>query len=168
MLKVYKGTDKDMKCRGMQYELGKKEITDDAIRCGSKGFHSCERPLDVFDYYAPANSRYFEAEADGKIDKCNEDSKIASSELTLKGEIGIAGLVKAHIEYTKKHCTMENTDPNMATAGDYGAATAGSSGAAQQAAPARLQQATTARLRPKANRQLAKTALLLREAITCA
>ena len=25
ILKVYKGTDKDMKCRGMQYEIGKTE-----------------------------------------------------------------------------------------------------------------------------------------------
>ena len=130
MLKVYKGTDKDMKCRGMQYEIGKKVVDDGAIRCGSKGFHSCEAPLDVFGYYAPANNRFFEAEADGKIDRCDDDSKIASSELTLKAEIGIAGLVKAHIEYTKQRCTMENTDPKMATAGSYGAATAGSYGAA--------------------------------------
>ncbi len=130
VLKVYKGTDKNMQCRGMQYELGKKVVSDDAVRCGNKGFHSCERPLDVLCYYSPANSRYFEAEADGKIDKCNGDSKIASSELTLKAEIGIAGLIKAHIECTKQHCTMENTDPKMATAGSRGAATAGSYGAA--------------------------------------
>lgn len=45
MVEVFKGTDKDMKCRGMQYELGKKVVSDDAIRCGSKGFHSCEAPL---------------------------------------------------------------------------------------------------------------------------
>ena len=138
VLKVFKGTDKDMKCRGMQYELGKKVVSDDAVRCGSKGFHSCESPLNVFSYYPPANNRFFEAEADGKIDRCDDDSKIASSELTLKAEIGIVGLVKAHIEYTKQRCTMENTDPKMATAGfrgaatagDYGAATAGDSGAA--------------------------------------
>ena len=130
-MKVYKGTDKDMKCRGMQYELGKTETADDAIRCGEKGFHSCEAPLDVLSYYHPKDGcRYFEAEADGKIDKCDEDSKIASSELTLKAEIGLPGLIKAQIEYVKSKTTMEHTDPKAATAGNWGAATAGDSGAA--------------------------------------
>ena len=45
-------------------------------------------------------------------------------------EIGIPGLVKAQIEYTKAHTTMEYTDPERATAGEYGAATAGYAGAA--------------------------------------
>lgn len=51
ILKVYKGTDKDMKCRGMQYEIGKTEKSDDAIRCGDKGFHSCEAPFDVWNIF---------------------------------------------------------------------------------------------------------------------
>ena len=103
-MKVYKGTDKDMKCRGMQYELGKTEKTDDAIRCGNKGFHSCEAPFDVLKYYPMRDgNRYFEAEADGKIDRTNaDDSKLASSELTLKAEIKLTDLVKAQIEFTRK------------------------------------------------------------------
>ena len=128
---VYKGTDKNMKCRGMQYEIGKTVISDDAIRCGNKGFHSCERPLDVFQYYHPKDGcRYFICEADGKIDKDDQDSKIASSELTIKEEIGLRGIVKAQIEYVKSNTTSEHTDPTMATAGASGAATAGKYGAA--------------------------------------
>ena len=134
IIKVYKGTDKDMKCRGMQYNLGETVKSDDAILCGSKGFHSCEAPLDVLQYYsAKDGNRFFEAEAGGKIDRTGaDDSKIASSELTLKAEIGLPGLVKAQIEYVKKHCTNErNAKPGKpATAGSYGAATAGYRGAA--------------------------------------
>ena len=103
-MKVYKGTDKNMQCRGKQYELGKKEIDDGAIRCGDKGYHSCEAPFDVLRHYPNINgNRFFEAEAGGKIDKKeNGDTKLASSELTLKSEINFAGLVKAQIEYTRK------------------------------------------------------------------
>ena len=57
---VYKGTDKDMKCRGMQYELGKTETGYGAVRCGDKGFHSCEAPFDVLRYYGLKDgNRYF-------------------------------------------------------------------------------------------------------------
>ena len=130
-LTTYKGTDKDMKCHGgFRYELGKKYEDNGAIRCGGRGFHSCKAPLDVFRYFAPNKSRYFVCEAGGTMDEDNEDSKIASSELTLKTEIGIPGLVKAHIAYVKAHTTTEHTDPKQATAGYCGAATAGYRGAA--------------------------------------
>ena len=130
-LTTYKGTEKDMKCHGgFRYELGKKYEDNGAIRCGGSGFHSCKTPLDVFRYFAPNKSRYFVCEAGGIVDEDNEDSKIASSELTLTAEIGIPGLVKAHIDYVKSHTTTEHTDPKQATAGDYGAATAGACGAA--------------------------------------
>ena len=84
--------------------LGKKEVADGAIRCGDKGYHSCEAPFDVLRYYPNVNgNRFFEAEAGGDIDKKeNDDTKLASSELTLKSEINFAGLVKAQIEYTRK------------------------------------------------------------------
>ena len=126
-IKVYKGTDKDMKCRGMQYELGKTVKDDGAVRCGDKGFHSCEAPIDVLKYYSVRDgNRFFEAEAGGVIDRSGaDDSKLASSELTLKAEIGLPGLIKAQVEYVKKNCTNEhNAKPGEpATAGYRGAAT---------------------------------------------
>ena len=103
-IKTFKGTDKDMKCRGMQYEIDKTEKSDDAIRCGDKGFHSCEAPFDVLRYYPICNNnRYFIAEAGGKIDRSfAQDSKLASSELTLKAEVSFKDLVRAQFEFTRK------------------------------------------------------------------
>ena len=129
-MKVYKGTDKDMKCRGFQYELGKTVETDAAKLC-EKGFHACEAPLDVFAYYPPATSRYFEADMEDVSDeRRDDDTKVVGRKITLGAELNVAGLCKAHFEYVKAHTTTEHTDPKMATAGSFGAATAGYRGAA--------------------------------------
>ena len=130
-VKVYKATDKDMKCRGFQYELGKQYAEERADLCNA-GFHACEAPLDVLGYYPPGSgSRYFEAELeDVSPERSSEDSKVVGKKITLGAEIGIPGLVKAHVEYVKAHTTVEHTDPKQATAGFRGAATAGSYGAA--------------------------------------
>ena len=130
-MKMYKGFDKDLKCRNFQYEIGKTYEEPTAELC-EKGFHACEYPLDVFGYYAPGDvSRYCEVDLDDVSDKkSNEDSKRCGKKIAIKAEIGIAGLVKAHIEFVKAHTTTEHTDTKRATAGSYGAATAGDSGAA--------------------------------------
>ena len=129
-MKAYKGFDKDLKCRGLQYEIGGTQEVDSAKLC-ERGLHACEAPLDVFNYYAPGDgSRYCEVEMDGVSDERGDDSKRVAKKLTVGAEIWIPGLVKAHIEYVKAHTTNEHTDLKMATAGNYGAATAGNRGAA--------------------------------------
>ena len=125
----YKGFDKDLKCRGFQYEIGKEYECAAAVACET-GFDACERPLDVFPYYPPASSRYCEVEQSGKTDANSGGSKVASTKIKIGAEIGIPGLVKAQIQYVKAHTTMEHTDPKAATAGYRGAATAGYRGAA--------------------------------------
>ena len=60
-MKAYKGFDKDLKCRGFQYEIGKEYEEPKADLCAC-GFHACENPIDVFGYYHPADSRYCEVE----------------------------------------------------------------------------------------------------------
>ena len=127
-IKSFKGFDKDLKCRGFQFEIGKEYEEPDAKVC-YRGFHACERPLDVFKHYPPATSRYCQVEQSGKIDRKGDDSKVASSGIKIGAEIGIPGLVKAHIEYVKAHTTTEHTDPERATAGDHGAATSRGSSA---------------------------------------
>ena len=129
-MKAYKGFDKNLQCRGLQYEIGGTQEVDKVKLC-NQGLHACEAPLDVFRYYAPGEgSRYCEVEMDGVSDERGDDSKRVAKKLTVGAEIGIPGLVKAHVEYVKAHTTMEHTDQKAATAGNRGAATAGDSGAA--------------------------------------
>ena len=132
VIKAYKGFDKSLQCRGFQYEVGK-EFEEPAANVCNRGFHACESPLEVFQHYAPgAGSRYCLVEQSGQIDRENGSTKIASSKIKIGAEVGIPGLVKAHIEYVKSRCTNEHNaeEGKPATAGSYGAATAGSYGAA--------------------------------------
>lgn len=52
IIKSYKGMDRNMKCRDFQYEIGKTYETENADACAC-GFHACESPLDVLNYYPP-------------------------------------------------------------------------------------------------------------------
>lgn len=115
---VYKGTDKDMKCRDFQFELGKEYVEEEAKLC-YKGFHGCEYPLDVFAHYAPADSRFFVADLDGVTDEeAEDDSKRVGTKIKLRAEIGIAGVVKAAVEYIK-----EKAESSKNQTGDCSAAT---------------------------------------------
>ena len=131
-VKAYKGFDKDLKCRGRQYTEGVEDHVSDVARLCKEGVHACERPLDVFEYYDPADSVYHEVELAGVLDEHKEGSKICGTDIKVKGKLDIAGLVKAQIEYTKFHCTNEHTAGNhgTATAGNHGTATAGYRGSA--------------------------------------
>ena len=129
-MKSYKGFNKDMTCRGFQYEEGKEYTHDGAVSVCNAGFHACEDPIDCFAYCAPGQSVYHEVEQSGDISKDNDDSKVASSVIKIGGRIDVLGIAKAHFEYVKSRTTFEHTDPKQATAGNYGAATAGDRGAA--------------------------------------
>ena len=127
---AYKGTDLNGKCRGMQYEVGKEYTADEDVSCCQNGLHACEAPLDVFSYYPPASSRYFEIEASGDINHGGVDTKLAARTLKIKAEIGIPGIVKAQIEYVKKKIGFDeairraNAEKENHATGNRGAASA--------------------------------------------
>ena len=130
-IKAYKGFDKDLKCRDFQYEIGKTYEEPTAELCNS-GFHACEYPLDVFAYYAPGDmSRYCEVDLDDVSDKKgNDDSKRCGKKIAVKAEIGIAGLVKASVDFVMENIKDEkkastNTGYRSASTntGDYSAST---------------------------------------------
>ena len=117
-IKAYKGFNKDMTCRGFQYEEGKEYETDKAEVCET-GFHACEYPLDCFNYYAPSESIFHEVEQDGEISRKGDDTKLAPTKIKIGVSLNIAGMVKAAIEYTKSR-TKKEADSNS----DYGASSA--------------------------------------------
>jgi len=135
MKTTYKGFAKDLKCspneNEFQYEIGKTyEMDETPVQCTNKGFHSCEYPLDVFNYYPPANNRFAICKVDGKIDKGNDDSKIASSKIHVETEISIKTLVECAIKFIfdKVTWTKENS-----TSGDRSASQALGDRSASQA-----------------------------------
>ena len=119
-MKCFKGFDKDLKCRDFQYEIGK-EYTEEKADICNYGFHACEFPMDVFNYYPPSDSRYCEVELEANNQKSSDDSKRVGKKISVKAEIGIAGIIKAGVEYIKEQVNWE--DDKATNTGDYSAET---------------------------------------------
>ena len=105
-MKAFKGFNKDLTCRGFQYEEGKEFHTEKA-ECCEEGFHACEYPLDCFGYYSPAQSVFHEVELSGDMDRRSDDTKVCATDIKIGARISIAGLVKAAIEFTMSKVNKE-------------------------------------------------------------
>ena len=141
-MKGFKGFDKDLKCRDLQYKIGEEISVDGDIKLCRSGLHFCENPHDVFNYYSPGEKHRFavvEAE-DVSDDKNDDDSRRVCKRLTVKAEISVFEICRIAIStffenfgFKKKIDSADTNyagDCGAANAGDYGAANAGYKGAA--------------------------------------
>ena len=128
---AYKAMNPDMTCRGKKYEVGKTYFEDKADCCNA-GMHACENPFEVLRYYPMKdNPRFFEVECGGEISKSDKGSKLACTELTVKGELNFAGMLKATLDAVFRR--VKDKEPfssgDSSTAGTSGYySTAGTSG----------------------------------------
>ena len=117
----FKGFDKDLSCRGFKYEVGKTYDLKGKVVCCKRGFHFCENPLEVFDYYPPCASRFCQVEGGGSVDKSEADSKVAASHIHISSEIGLNGLIDEGVKYilNKADCyggkTINTSDYSIST-----------------------------------------------------
>ena len=106
-MKAYKGFNKNMTCRGFQYEEGKSYEMEDAKLC-DHGFHACKYPLDCLGYYAPNESVYHVVEQENITEESGGDTKQVSSKIKIGARLDIAGLVAASMEYVKEKVEETN------------------------------------------------------------
>jgi len=117
----YKGMDENFKCRGFQFEVGKTYKHDGEVEVCSSGFHSCSNPWDVLNYY-DVTSRFALVEVVGETATHSGDTKIASSEITIKKELKLPEFIDYCISFIKNsgmpHASiaLEN-DSNLAASG---------------------------------------------------
>ena len=111
-MKGYKGFNKDMTCRGMQYEEGKIYKMEEEPKCCEKGYHFCENPLDTLDYYDLCDSAFAEVEAIGDINRPKEeerqDSKIATNKIKIGAKLDLTGFIKASIDFLWEKCKIKD------------------------------------------------------------
>ena len=101
VIKSYKAFDKNMQCRGFQYEVGKEYEMEGHIEFCKSGFHACEYPWDVFDYYDMLESRFAEVEQSGTIDREEDTTKVCSSRIKIKAELKLADIINIGVEWLK-------------------------------------------------------------------
>lgn len=127
-IKSYKGFDKNLRCRDFQYEIGGIYEMDGKIKMCNRGFHACESPFDVFDYYTMIDSRFCEVEQDGNISKEDRRTKICSSKIKIKLELKLADMINLGVEWLKEITSPEKIKTSIKdnSSGNY--AQIGSSG----------------------------------------
>lgn len=101
VIKSYKAFNKNMQCRGFQYEVGKEYEMDGEIKCCNRGFHACKSPMEIWDHYDMLNSRFAEVEQSGKIDEEVNSTKVCSSHIKIKAELKLADIINIGVEWLK-------------------------------------------------------------------
>ena len=127
---TYKGFNKDLQCRGYQFEIGKTYEHKGRVEACGSGFHACECPFDVFGYYPPADSRFAETISFGTTDREEGgDTKIASASITIKAELTLPQFIQRGIEWIWSKIDKSLTQQIMpgyqsaaSNTGDYSAA----------------------------------------------
>ena len=105
---AYKAFNPDFTCLGFQYEVGKTYKQNGIGEVCASGFHSCEYPLDVLSYYRPVNLVLAEVSVSGDIKTHRQDSKLASSEITIIKQINFSELATAAVQYIAKNLSGES------------------------------------------------------------
>ena len=128
-MKACKGFDKNLRCRGFQYEVGG-EYTEETAELCNRGPHACENPLDTLRYYRPGDSRYCEVEIEDNGQRSSYDSKVCGKHIKIGAEIGLKGVINAGVRFVFDKCesaTEENASGwrgNAAASGESGNAAA--------------------------------------------
>lgn len=108
-MKGYKAFDRDLKCDGFQFEVGKEYRIQD-INPYSQGFCAFENPIDMLGTAPPVTGkRYFTVELDEVSDEYEgANSEICGKTLKLISEINEYDICSAHYEFVKDQCPIGN------------------------------------------------------------
>ena len=101
-IKGYKAFDKDLKCRDFQYKVGENYKEKGDICCCDNGFHFCENPFDVLNYYPLIDddgefSRFAKVEGSGKVDRGKD--KVCVSNIKVIEELTLGDFVNNGVEF---------------------------------------------------------------------
>ena len=123
----FKGFNRNLRCRGFQYELGKTYTHDGKVSLCNSGLHFCEDPLDVLAYYPPTE-RFAEVRAEGVTDERDGDSKRAAKTLHIGAELSLNALLQRGIKFRLDKIDFTQAEASSDKGSGAASATDGHSG----------------------------------------
>ena len=115
-MKLYKGFNPDMTCRGYHFEENKTYTHEGKVELCKNGFHACKNPLDCFAYYNPAESVYHEVEMEDVLDERKDDSKVVGKVIRIGARLSTGKMAQAAVDYSSRH--VDKTKQQQVMAGD--------------------------------------------------
>ena len=103
---AFKGMDKNFQCLGFQYAVGETYTHEGKVVACNSGFHACENPLDVLDYYPlDCDTRFAIVKASGSISR--DGNKLASASMAIEAELRLPEFIAHAINYVKAVCNQD-------------------------------------------------------------
>ena len=108
-MKGYKAFEKDLTCRGFQYEVGKEYEMDESPEPCERGFHFCETIANCYRFYLMEDdTRICEIEALGEI-KTDDDVKFCTNKIRIVAEVTEEYIRKANNDKSSSgYCNSGN------------------------------------------------------------
>ena len=139
-MKGFKAFEKGLVCRKFQFEEGKTFEQSGRVEVCGRGFHFCEDPMDVLEYYPLIDDNgnvpeFAEVEAVGEVK--TEGNKSATNKIKIGAKLGLPGFIKASFDFLWERIKTESEiDPGnrsqLASSG-YGSQLASSGDSSQLA-----------------------------------
>ena len=108
-MKGYKAFNKDLICRGIQYEVGQIYEMSESPVCCERGYHFCENIADVYNYYPMSDdTRICEVVALGEV-VTDDNEKYCTNRIKIVREIKSKAI---------KHCNTDKTDVGYCNSGN--------------------------------------------------
>jgi hypothetical protein len=130
-IKGFKGFNKGMKCLDFQYEENKEYKQKESPSLCESGFHFCENPLDVLDYYNLCDSEFAEVEAFGKTE--TDGQKTVTNKIRIGVRLNLKAFIKASVDFLWEKCKATEGE-NIQVASGYSSKLAASGDYSQLAA----------------------------------
>jgi len=126
----FKAADAELKCRDHQFEVGQTyTIEGEPVHC-ARGFHFCQNPLDVLNYYPLVQddgklTRFMSVVASGTV--LTDGDKSVSAAIHVKAELRLPEFIKSAVDTVIELCkgaankgTVASGDySKLAASGDY-------------------------------------------------
>lgn len=111
---TYKAFDKDLKCNGFQYEIGKSYHTEEDIHLIHHGFHGCVTPLGLLSYYCKHRENYRRFAIVGQYGNVSsvfyDGDTISSSDIKIIKEISLKELLDISVKWLLENETIKKVN----------------------------------------------------------
>ena len=116
---AYKALNGDFTCRGHKFEVGQTyTVEGEPVLC-ENGFHACENPFDVLDYYDLVGSRFAKVTLTGAVDRQADGQKVCGTSITVDAELSLPEWIGASVKFLIAACKGKKDEAVQAASGYY-------------------------------------------------